>query len=84
MEYDWEEPEKNFVFRVPTDCNELTFTIKHPKNYHSQIRVLKIDLETGLKTHASPNPLTRVDDDFTVVTWTKKKLHAYDGYQIVW
>ncbi len=84
LEYDWEEPERNFVYRVPTDCNEMTFTIKHPKNFDSQIRILKVDLETGLKTYATPNPITREDDDSTIVTWTKKKLQAFDSYQIVW
>ena len=84
LEYDWEEPEKNFVFRVPTDCNELTYTIKLPKNFDSQIRILKVDLETGLKAHATPNPIIKEDDEYTIVTWTKKKLQAFDSYQLVW
>ena len=84
LEYDWEEPERNFVFRVPTDCKELTYTFKMPKKFESQIRILKVDLETGLKTHATPNPSTREDDDNIIVTWTKKNLQAFDSYQIIW
>ena len=55
-----------------------------PKNFDSQIRVLKIDLETGQKIHATPNPITKKDDDYTIVTWTKNKLPAFDSYQIIW
>jgi len=84
LEYDWEEPERNFVFRVPTKCNEFTYSLKIPKNFDSQIKILKTDMETGLKAQATPNPIIKEDDDNIIVTWTKEKLQAFDSYQIVW
>lgn len=84
MRYDWEEPEKNFLFRVPSDCKQMTYVFTIPKGYDSQIRVLKVDLETGLKINATPSPTIKHLDDMTVVSWTKDNLKAFDAYQIFW
>jgi hypothetical protein len=84
LQYDWEEPEKNFLFRVPSDCKQFTYIFTIPKGHDSQIRILKVDLETGMKINATPSPSIKHLDDMTVVTWTKKNLKAFDAYQIFW
>ena len=84
LRYDWEEPEKNFLFRVPSDCKEMTYMLTVPKEYEPQIKILKVDLETGLKIHATPSPTTKRFDDKTIVSWTKNGLKAFDAYQILW
>ena len=84
LQYDWEEPEKNFLFRVPSDCKEMTYILSVPKGYEPQIKVLKVDLETGLKMHATPSPTTKRFDDKVVISWTKTGLKAFDAYQIFW
>ncbi len=84
MQYDWEEPDKNFMFRVPSDCKQMTYIITIPKGHDSQVRILKVDLETGLKINATPSPTIKHLDDMTVVNWTKDNLKAFDAYQIFW
>lgn len=84
MQYDWEEPEKNFLFRVVSDCKQMTYIVTIPKGYDSQIKILKVDLETGLKIHATPSPIIKPLDDVTMVSWTKTNLKAFDAYQVLW
>lgn len=84
MQYDWEEPEKNFLFRVPSDCKQMTYVFTIPKGYDSQIKVLKVDLDTGLKIHATPSPTIKNLEEVTMVSWSKDNLKAFDAYQILW
>jgi hypothetical protein len=84
LSYDWEEPEKNFFFRVPSDCKQMTYTLSIPRDYDPQIKVLKVDMETGLKISATPSPIVKRFDDKTVIIWTKNNLKAFDSYQIFW
>ncbi|GKS67806.1 hypothetical protein YTPLAS73_13530 [Nitrosarchaeum sp.] len=84
MQYDWEEPEKNFLFRVPSDCKQMTYVFTIPKSYDSQIKVLKVDLDTGLRIHAVPSPTIKHLEDVTMVSWSKNNLKAFDTYQIFW
>ena len=84
LKYDWEEPEKNFLFRIPSDSKQLTYTLSLPKGYDPQIRILKVDLDTGLKINAAPSPTIKKFDDKTIVSWTKTGLKAFDAYQILW
>ena len=84
LQYDWEEPERNFLFRVPSDCREMTYLFSMPKGQDEQIRILKVDLETGLKVHADPPPHIKHVDDKIIVSWTKPNLKAFDAYQILW
>lgn len=84
LEYDWEEPDKNFMFRAPSACKQFTFVFSVPHGIDTQVRVLKVDAETGYKIHANPPPQVKYQDKKTIVTWTKKNLKAYDSYQFLW
>lgn len=84
LRYDWDEPDKNFLFRVPSDCKEWTYMLTVPKNYDPQVRILKVDLESGLKINATPSPTIKRFDDKTVVSWSKNGIKAFDAYQILW
>ena len=55
-----------------------------PKGHDPQIRILKVDLDTGLKINATPSPTIKKFDDKTIVSWTKTGLKAFDAYQILW
>jgi hypothetical protein len=84
LQYDWEEPERNFLYRVPTDCKQLTYLFSIPKGVDIKTRVLKVDLESGLKILAEPAPVVKHLHDKTVVIWSKSNLKAYDAYQFLW
>ena len=49
IEYDWEEPARNFFYRFTSDCKELSYTCMIPKGVEEKNRILKVDTETGLK-----------------------------------
>ena len=84
LQYDWEEPDRTFLNRVPSDCKQLTYLFSIPKGVDIKIRVLKVDMDTGLKILADPAPSVKHLEDKTIVSWSKQNLKAYDAYQFLW
>ncbi|MGI0021547.1 MAG: hypothetical protein ACRD9Q_01680, partial [Nitrososphaeraceae archaeon] len=79
LEYDWEEPDRNFYYRVASDCKEFTYLFTISKEAQIKTRVLRVDAETGYRVYASPNPVIKYLDDKTVVSWSKSNLKAFDA-----
>jgi len=84
LEYDWEEPERNFFYKMATDCKRFRYRCTIPKGVEVTNRVLKVDTEMGYKWHASPPPNTKYLADKTEITWEGKNLKAYDAYRFEW
>ena len=84
LEYDWEEPNRNFGYRFASDCKRFSYTCFIPKGMDVKNRILKVDTETGLKIHASPPANVKYLDDRTAITWEKTNLKAYDAFQFEW
>lgn len=84
LEYDWEEPDRSFYYRVASDCKEFTYLFTISKEAQIKTRVLRVDAETGYRVYASPNPVVKYLDDKTVVSWSKTNLKAFDAYQFQW
>lgn len=84
LEYDWEEPDRNFYYRVSSDCKEFTYLFSIPNGTEIKTRVLRVDAETGYRIYASPNPTVKYLDDKTIVNWSKTNLKAFDAYQFQW
>jgi hypothetical protein len=84
LEYDWEEPDRNFFYKVSSDCKELNYLFISPKELVLKNRILKVDPETGYKTHAEPNPNIKYYSDRTEIKWKARNLHAYDTYKFEW
>jgi len=84
LQYDWEEPDKSFVFRTPSECKQFSYLFSIPKGVDIKIRVLKVDMESGLKILAEPSPTVKHLEDKTIVSWSKQNLKAYDAYQFQW
>jgi hypothetical protein len=84
LEYDWEEPERNFVYSLASDAKKFGFTLVAPKSLEIKQRVLKIDPGTKHKTHASPASKVKYFKDRTEVTWDAKNLRAYEQYGFEW
>jgi len=84
LQYDWEEPDKSFVFRTPSECKQFSYIFSIPKGVDIKIRVLKVDMESGLKILAEPSPIVKHLEDKTIVSWSKQNLKAYDAYQFQW
>jgi len=84
LQYDWEEPDRSFIHRTPSECKQLTYLFSIPKGADIKIRVLKVDMESGLKILADPAPIVKHLEDKTIVSWSKQNLKAYDAYQFLW
>ena len=84
LQYDWEEPDRTFLNRAPSDCKQLTYLFSIPKGVDIKVRVLKVDMDTGLKILADNAPVVKHLEDKTIVTWSKQNLKAYDAYQFLW
>ncbi len=84
LEYDWEEPERNFFYTLSTDCKKFKYLLTIPKGIEIKQRVLKVDPATRDKTHASPPPETRFLKQKTQISWHASNLHAYEAYRFEW
>jgi len=84
LEYDWEEPDRTFFYKLATDCKKFSYKCTIPKEIQVKNRVLKVDTEMGYKWHASPPPEIKYLKDKTVITWEGKNLKAHDGYKFEW
>jgi hypothetical protein len=84
LEYDWEEPERNFFYKLATDCKKFKYYFTIPKGVEVRNRVLKVDTEMGYKWHASPPPTIKYLPDKTVIEWEGTNLKAHDAYKFEW
>jgi hypothetical protein len=84
LQYDWEEPDRNFLCRLPSDCKRLTYVFSIPNGVDIKTRVLRVDMESGLKILAEPAPVVKHLQAKTIVTWSKSNLKAHDAYQFLW
>jgi class 3 adenylate cyclase len=83
LEYDWEEPERQFFYTLSTDCKKFTYWFTIPKGVEIKPRVLKVDPATRSKTYATP-PEVNYLKSRTEIKWQSSNLHAYEGYQFEW
>jgi len=84
LEYDWEEPERTYFYKVPTDCKLFTYKFTIPKGVDIRNRVLKVDAELGYKWNADPPATIKYMKDKTQITWQGKNLKAFDAYKFDW
>lgn len=84
IEYDWEEPERMFFYKVPTDCKLFTYNFSIPKGTEIKNQALKVDAELGYKWNADPPATMKYLSDSTQITWQGKNLKAFDAYRFDW
>ena len=84
LEWDWEEPDRNFVYKFSSDCKRFRYVFTAPKEVEVKHRVLQIDPETGNKTHADIPAKIEYFSDKTTMTWKASDLHAHDAYRFEW
>lgn len=84
LEYDWEEPDRNFGYRFASGCKRFSYTCLVPKGLDVKSRILKVDTETGQRIHASPPANVKYLDDRTSISWEKTNLKAYDAFVFEW
>jgi len=84
LEYDWDEPEHNFFYKLATDCKSFKYKFTAPKGYDVKNRILRVDTELGQKWMAKPSPVMKVKEGKTVITWEAKNLKAHEAFKFEW
>jgi hypothetical protein len=84
LEYDWEEPERKFSFKLPTNCKDFSYRLTIPKGEEKRLRVLKRIGLGGWERVEKPPVKTEYLKEKIKLTWEGKNLKAYDEYGIQW
>jgi hypothetical protein len=84
LEYDWEEPERQYGYRFASDCKKFAIRISMPKSIHIRQKVVKVDTETGDKMFASTPATVKYLPDKTEINWAGTNFRAYDAYRFDW
>lgn len=84
LEYDWEEPDKHFVYNFASICKKFRYLMTAPKGMPISQKVVKILREIGEKEHASTPATVRYLKDKTEVEWIGRGLQPFDAYRFDW
>ena len=84
LQYDCPLTDRVFNYRFPSGAQKFSYTCFLPKEISLKNRILKVDLGTGYKVHATPpSKLTR-EQDQVVIVWEKKNIIPQDAYRFEW
>ena len=81
LEYDWEEPDRDFIFELPTDCKKFSYKLTIPNEAEPKVRNFK---RVGLSEKQPLESIIRHDKKTTKIFWEGKNLNAYDEYIFQW
>jgi hypothetical protein len=84
LEYDWEEPERHYLYRLASDCKKLNYHLVVPKQLEISQKVAVIDPETGDKNYSSVPASVKYLADRTEVSWQSGNLKSYDTFRFDW
>jgi len=85
LEYDWDEPDRNFIYGIPTKCKKFKFTFTAPKKLELKSRMLqKIG---GKKRRVDGIPKIKYTKDRVEFSWEspkKYKIEVNDEFEFQW
>lgn len=84
LEYDWEEPERQFYYRFASDCKRFTYLLTAPKGMDINQKIAKVDSETGDKMYAATPAAVKYLPDKTEVSWEGNNFRAFEAYCLYW
>jgi len=85
LEFDWEEPDRKYVYILSTDCEKLKYQLIIPKKMQLRNRVLKVNPGTNEKIKAVPSADIIYLKNKTKVTWESiKKLKEHNTFEFNW
>jgi hypothetical protein len=84
LQYDWEEPDRTFLYKFPSGAKKFSYICTVPKEIDVKNRILKVDIGTGYRVHATPPTTIKRHDDKTVISWEKRNIPTHDAYQFDW
>ena len=84
LQYDWQEPDRVFLYKFPSGAKKFNYICTVPKEIGLKNRVLKVDIGTGYRIHASPPATIKRLDDKTIIIWGRPNIIPQDAYEFHW
>jgi hypothetical protein len=84
LEYDWEEPERRYLYRLSSNCRKFSFALFVPRKLQINQKVVNVGIETGEKRYSSVPARVNFLANETQVLWETKNLQAHDVYRFDW
>jgi len=84
LEFDWEEPKRQFSHVAAHDCKKFFCRFTIPQGVEIKKRMFKVNPVTKEKIYAKPIPLTKSSKGITEITWKKDSLKQFDEYEFQW
>jgi hypothetical protein len=84
LEFDWEEPERMYLYRFASDCKKFLIQITVPKEIPLKQKVVRVDTETGEKFLASTPAVVKYLANRNEITWSGSNFRAFDSYRFDW
>lgn len=84
LQYDWEEPERHYFYRLASNCKKFSYSLTVPKALQINQKVVKVDVETGEKRYAKIPASVKYLGDNTQIYWKATNLEAHDAYTFDW
>ncbi|OLD33142.1 MAG: hypothetical protein AUI61_01480 [Thaumarchaeota archaeon 13_1_40CM_2_39_13_2] len=84
LQYDWEEPDRVFLYKFPSGAKKFNYTCTVPKEIDLKNRVLKVDIGTGYRIHASPPATVKHLENKNVILWGRPNIISQDAYEFHW
>jgi len=84
LEYDWEEPDRMFTYKFLSGAKKFNYNCTIPKEINLKNRILKLDMGTGYKVHATPPTTIKRLNETTIIFWEKSNILPQDAYQFYW
>ena len=81
LNYDWEEPDREYAFDLPTDCKNFNFKLIVPNDIHPRGRFFK---RVGFAERQPLEPKIIPKKEHTEMLWEGKNLHSHDEYIFQW
>jgi len=87
LEYDWEEPDRNFVYVFSTKSKKFRYFFSAPKDLQLKHRILEVVKNLGDKRRAEPPAIIKYLGERTEIVWEtakKHKIQAHDAFEFQW
>ena len=83
LEYDWEEPERNWEYAFSSRTKKFKYFFRAPKNLEIKPRILEAIRDRADRRRAEPSPLIKYLKDRTEIIWEPKKNHKIHAHDIL-
>ncbi|AFS81916.1 hypothetical protein NSED_00520 [Candidatus Nitrosopumilus sediminis] len=84
LEYDWEEPDREFSYNLASNCKKFSYKFSIPKDHPIESRIIHSVPNVGYEAYPSEPAKISYGKKNTVVTWKSTNLKANDEITHKW